>query len=67
MRILILADIHANWPALQAVQEPYGLCFFVGDLVEYGLEPAPCIDWVRKNAAFSVRGNHDHGSAQHVH
>jgi putative phosphoesterase len=66
MRVLVLADIHANWPALQAIQEPCDACFFVGDLVDYGLEPAPCIDWVRKNAAFSVRGNHDHGVAQHV-
>jgi len=67
MRVLVLADIHANWPALQAIQEPCDACFFVGDLVDYGVEPSPCIDWVRKNATVSVRGNHDHGVAQHVH
>jgi putative phosphoesterase len=66
MRILILADIHANWPALQAVREEYDVCFFVGDLVDYGLEASPCIEWVRKNAGVSVRGNHDHGAAQSV-
>jgi putative phosphoesterase len=66
MRVLVLADIHANWAALQAVQEQYDACFFVGDLVDYGLEPSPCIDWVRKHATFSVRGNHDHGVAQQV-
>jgi putative phosphoesterase len=66
MRILILADIHANWPALSAIQEPCDACFFLGDLVDYGLEPSLCIDWVRKNAPFSVRGNHDHGVAQNV-
>jgi putative phosphoesterase len=66
MRILILADIHANWPALQAIQEPCDVCFFVGDLVDYGVEPAACIDWVRRNATAGVRGNHDHGVAQRV-
>ncbi len=67
MRILVLADIHANWPALQAVAaEPHDVCLFIGDLVDYALEPAPCIDWVRHNAHFSVRGNHDHGVAQNV-
>ncbi len=66
MRILILADIHANWPALQALNEPYDVCLCLGDLVDYALEPAPCIDWVRRHAHHVVRGNHDHGVAQNV-
>jgi putative phosphoesterase len=66
MRILLVADIHANWPALQAINEPYDACLFLGDLVDYGLDPAPCIDWVRRKATFAVRGNHDHGVAQFV-
>jgi putative phosphoesterase len=66
MRILLLADIHANWPALQAIQEPHDVCVCLGDLVDYGLEPAPCIDWVRRNAHLVVRGNHDHAVAQDV-
>lgn len=66
MRILLVADIHANWPALQAIQEPYDICLFLGDLVDYGLEPGPCIEWVRKNATYGVRGNHDHHTAQFV-
>jgi putative phosphoesterase len=64
MRILLLADIHGNWPALQAIQEQYDHCLFVGDLVDYGPEPAPCIEWVRANASHAVRGNHDHAVAQ---
>lgn len=64
MRILLLADIHANWPALQAINEPCDACFFVGDLVDYGPVPAPCIDWIQRHATFSVRGNHDHAVAQ---
>jgi putative phosphoesterase len=66
MRILVLADIHANWSALQAVREPHDVCLFLGDLVDYGLEPSPCINWVRTHAHHSVRGNHDHGVAQYV-
>jgi len=66
MRILLLADIHANWPALQAVQEPYDVCLVLGDLVDYGLEPGPCLEWVRQKSQHAVRGNHDHGVAQQV-
>jgi putative phosphoesterase len=66
MRILLLADIHANWPALQAIQEPFDVCVVLGDLVDYGLEPGPCIEWVRQRATYSIRGNHDHGVAQNV-
>jgi putative phosphoesterase len=66
MRILLLADIHANWPALRAIDEPHDVCVFLGDLVDYGLEPAPCIGWVRQHAHHAVRGNHDHGAAQFV-
>ncbi|MBV9125296.1 MAG: metallophosphoesterase family protein [Planctomycetes bacterium] len=66
MRILLVADIHANWPALQAIQEPFDVCLFLGDLVDYGLEPGPCVAWVRDKARFGVRGNHDHGVAQDV-
>jgi putative phosphoesterase len=67
MRILLLADIHANWQALQAIDnEPFDVCLVLGDLVDYGLEPAPCIDWVRRKATHAIRGNHDHCVAQRV-
>src|SRR5262249_20473533 len=66
MRVLVVADIHANWPALAAIQEPHDVCLFLGDLVDYGLEPGPCLEWVRQKATYMVRGNHDHGVAQHV-
>ncbi len=66
MRILLLADIHANWPALQALNEPHDVCLFVGDLVDYGPDPAPCVDWLRRHCRHAVRGNHDHGVAQNV-
>jgi putative phosphoesterase len=66
MRVLVLADIHGNRAALDAIREPFDVCICVGDLVDYGPEPGPCIDWVRENAAHCVRGNHDHGVAQNV-
>jgi putative phosphoesterase len=68
MRLLLLADVHGNWPALQAVvaAEKYDLCLCLGDLVDYALEPGPCLAWVRNNARYAIRGNHDHGVAQNV-
>src|SRR4051794_24373574 len=66
MRILLLSDLHANWPALQAIKESFDACLVLGDLVDYGLEPTPTIQWVRQKANHAVRGNHDHGVAQFV-
>lgn len=66
MRVLVVADIHGNRAALEAIREPFDLCLCVGDLVDYGPEPAWCVDWVQKHAAHCVRGNHDHGAAQNV-
>jgi putative phosphoesterase len=66
MRILVLSDIHGNRAALEAIREEYDVCLFLGDVVDYALEPGPCIDWVRARATHAVRGNHDHGVAQKV-
>jgi len=66
MRILVIGDVHANWPALAAIRESFDACLCVGDLVEYGPDPRRVIAWVRENAARCVRGNHDHGTAQNV-
>ncbi len=66
MRVLILADIHANWPALQAIREPHDLCLCLGDLVDYGPHPVPCVEWVREHSNYTIRGNHDHAVAQHA-
>ena len=66
MKILLIADIHSNWPALQAIDETFDVCLFLGDLVDYGTDPVPCIDWVQRNASAAVRGNHDHAVAQRI-
>ncbi|MCA9042126.1 MAG: YfcE family phosphodiesterase [Planctomycetaceae bacterium] len=65
-RILVVADIHSNWSALSAIQEEFDACIVAGDIVDYGTNPIPCIEWVRKNATVVVRGNHDHAVAQRV-
>jgi putative phosphoesterase len=66
MRILLLADVHGNRAALEAIRERADAVLFLGDLVDYGPEPAACVEWVRKHATHAVRGNHDHGVAQNV-
>lgn len=66
MRILVVADIHGNSPALQAIQERCDLCLCMGDLVDYGPDPCSTVAWARQNATYIVRGNHDHGVAQGV-
>ena len=66
MRILVIADIHSNWPALTAIDEKFDACLFLGDLVDYATDPIPCIEWVRHKATSVVRGNHDHSVAQRV-
>lgn len=66
MRILLLADIHSNWPALATIDEEFDACFFLGDLVDYATDPVPCMEWVQDHATCWVRGNHDHSVAQRV-
>ena len=63
MRYLILSDIHSNWEALQAVLADaagsYDEVLNCGDLVGYGPDPGPVVEWVRRNTSTVVRGNHD--------
>ena len=64
MKMLLISDIHGNWPALQAVlaAEPDAdqiLC--LGDLVNYGPHPAECVAWAMKTLTpeWLIQGNHD--------
>jgi predicted phosphodiesterase len=63
VRYLILSDLHGNWQALETVVREaaggYDQALCCGDLVGYGAEPNPVVDWVRANCAVVVRGNHD--------
>jgi len=60
--LLIVSDIHGNWPALKAVlaAEPQPeTIVFCGDVVDYGPQPVECLRWLAENADHFVRGNHD--------
>jgi putative phosphoesterase len=62
MKLLIVSDVHGNWPALEAVlaAEPVrDLVVFCGDVVDYGPQPVECLRWLGQNATHAVRGNHD--------
>ena len=59
MRLLVVSDIHANWPALRAIRERADVVVCLGDIVSYGPSPRECVAWVRERAAHVVRGNHD--------
>lgn len=62
MRILLIADVHANWQALlslqRAEQKPDAV-LFAGDAVGYGPDPAECVKWLLANTTAAVKGNHD--------
>jgi len=61
MKVLIVSDIHANWPALSAVVavESYDCLICLGDIVDYGPHPRPCLAYIRQHANWTIRGNHD--------
>ena len=63
MAYLILSDIHSNLEALHAVLQDaeghYDRILCLGDLVGYGADPNPVVDWVRSHATAVIRGNHD--------
>ncbi|MGO9010121.1 MAG: metallophosphoesterase family protein [Bryobacteraceae bacterium] len=60
MRVLIISDLHANLESVRALPTNFDRLWVLGDLVNYGPNPAEVIEFVRENAAIVVRGNHDH-------
>lgn len=59
MRICIISDLHANLEALSALPADYDELWVLGDLVNYGPDPAAMIEFVQSRATTAVRGNHD--------
>jgi len=63
VRYLVISDLHSNWEALQAVLADasghYDQILCCGDLIGYGADPNPIVDWVRTSVKATVRGNHD--------
>lgn len=65
MRVLVISDLHANWPALEAVlnAEAHDALVVCGDLVAYGPHPCEVVEFVWTRATLAIRGNHDHALA----
>ncbi len=64
--LALLADVHANLPALEAVlnflqQKNISHGFVLGDVVGYGPHPAACIERLQQTCLTVLKGNHDQG------
>ena len=64
MRFIVFSDLHSNLEALNQFEKeissiPHDRLVCLGDIVGYGADPNPCIDWVRKNSDLTLAGNHD--------
>lgn len=68
-RILVIADIHANMAALEAVLADTASggvvdeVWCLGDAVGYGPDPAACLHILREKSTLWVAGNHDLAAA----
>jgi putative phosphoesterase len=60
MKVVIISDVHGNLDALSALPEGYDELWVLGDLVNYGPQPAEVVEFVRAKASLVIRGNHDH-------
>jgi len=69
MRAIVIADVHANLAAFQAVlrdaqvEGAIDALWCLGDLVGYGAEPEACIDLLRGYPNVAIAGNHDLAAA----
>lgn len=66
MRVAIVADLHGNWPATEAIAREIDAVgvdeiWFLGDAVGKGPSSAKTCDWVRQNCTLCVGGNWDYG------
>jgi predicted phosphodiesterase len=66
MRYLVVSDLHANFPAVEAVRKKsgkkgidYDASICLGDLVGYYPFPNETISFVKDNYDYCIKGNHD--------
>lgn len=65
MRFAILADIHANWPALELVLEDLDdqaevhQIYVLGDMIGYYPYPRECMEALMERGAECILGNHE--------
>lgn len=68
MRIVVVADVHANLEAFEAVLQHardnggVDAIWSLGDLVGYGPDPMPCIDLLQSFEHEAIAGNHDYAA-----
>jgi predicted phosphodiesterase len=67
-RFAVIADIHANIAALEAVlsdiaRQNIQQILVLGDVVGYGPHPEACIDLLRQHNTLVIQGNHDYAAA----
>lgn len=74
VKIILIADVHGNLPALEAVlrhargRGAGGLILNLGDLTGYGPFPEAVVRWSRSPGVVSILGDYDHkviSKAQH--
>jgi putative phosphoesterase len=63
-KILVISDIHGNFPALEAVarqcgDESFAMIINCGDATVYATFPNETLDWLRNHHARSILGNTD--------
>lgn len=63
-RILLISDIHGNYPALKAIHSHFNDTKFkavinCGDSLVYAPFPNETLDWLRQHATISILGNTD--------
>jgi len=59
MKVVIISDLHANLEAVSGPSARVRPAMVLGDLVNYGPNPAEVVDFVRSRAKHVVRGDHD--------
>lgn len=64
MKIAVISDIHANWPALVKVLQTIksvgvDRIFCAGDVIGYYTQPVRCLETVLKLKIPTIRGNHE--------
>ena len=69
MRYIVFSDLHSNLEALKQFQKEiksisYDKLICLGDIVGYGADPNPCVEWVRNNTDLIIAGNHDWGAVE---
>lgn len=65
MRVALLADVHANLEALEAVladieTQAVDQLYSLGDVIGYGCDPLACLDLIEQSCSVKLMGNHEY-------